>query len=176
MWLLRFLCFSRETQKNHQLATSTRRYTPCGGSSQARTHNREREVARLEVEGPTDTICSRATSFSAPASFNWAIVRGKENPFQEPDICSPARKFAFSRQSTTHSFLMLILDLPPTRGNSFRAVDSTHRDTDPCQMIHVCLANNQIFCLFRLTNLCPLPPPGKPTHTGQFMVLPFIFF
>lgn len=71
---------------------------------------------------------------------------------------------------------MLILDLPPTRGNSFRAVDSTHGDTDPCQMIHVCLANNQIFCLFRLTNLCPLPPPGKPTHTGQFMVLPFIFF
>ncbi|EOA99353.1 hypothetical protein Anapl_13533 [Anas platyrhynchos] len=29
----------RETQKNHQLATSTRRYAPCGGSSQARTHN-----------------------------------------------------------------------------------------------------------------------------------------
>lgn len=50
-----------------------------------------------------------------------------------------------------------------------------HGDTDLCQMIHVYLANNQIFCLFRLMNLCPLPPSGKPTHTGQFMVLPFFF-
>lgn len=59
--------------------------------------------------------------------------------------------------------------------NSFMTVDFIHRDTDLCQMIHVYLANNQIFCLFKLMNLCPLPPSSKPTHTGQFTTLLFFY-
>lgn len=101
----------------------------------------------------------------------------KEKPFQKPYIYSPAevrlarKLFTLSVRDKT-LFLMLILNLPQMWGNSFMTMDSIHKDTDLCQMIHVYLANNQIFCLFKPMNLCPLLPPSrKPTHTGQFTTL-----
>lgn len=98
--------------------------------------------------------------------------------FQKPYIYSPEKSMPCQKVfnlSARHKtlFLMLILNLPQMWGNSLMAMDFIHGDTDLCQTIHVYLANNQIFCLFRLTNLCPLPPSRKPTHTGQFIVLLF---
>lgn len=108
--------------------------------------------------------------------LNNCIYKGK--PFQKPCTYSPAVSMpcqkAFILLARHKTFLlMLILNLPQMRGSSFMAMDFIHEDTDPCQMIHVDLANNQIFCLFKAVNLCPLPPSMKPTHTVQFVGLLF---